>query len=97
MSESPEVVPTEVVVPAETVAGTAKDARNRAVRTFLQNLAVDVVVALLLVIYPVVSGAQDLSQVQWGLLAASVLKTLVVTVLSFLMRFFKLSPKTTTV
>ena len=65
------------------------DARNRALRTFLQGLAWDVLVAVAVVVYTVVTTSGD--RIAWGLLGASIVKTLLVTVASYVMRA-KLDP-----
>ncbi len=62
------------------------DARNRAVRTLVQNLGVDVGVAVVALLLPVVTSAESLDDVQWGLIAFSVAKTIVVTIFSYVMR-----------
>lgn len=65
------------------------DARNRALRTFLQGLLLDVVVAVAVVVYTVVTTSGD--SIAWGVLGAAVVKTLLTTVASYVMRA-KLDP-----
>jgi hypothetical protein len=65
-----------------TTPATPADAKSRAWRTFLQNLLVDVVLAVVVVILPLVSG----DAVNWGLVAASAAKTALVTLLAFVQR-----------
>lgn len=76
--------------------GAPTDARNRAVRTFVQNLLLDVLVAVLLFLWPIVSNGAKLSDFDWPLLAFSFAKTVVVTVVAYLMRALGVSPGTTT-
>lgn len=65
------------------------DARNRALRTFLQGLAVDVLLAVCLVAYDALqSDAPD-----WRLLLLTLLKTALMTAASYVMR--KLQPPAT--
>lgn len=75
---------------------TAIDARNRAARTFIQNLLLDVLVAVLLLLWPAVSAAQSMEDFNWSLLAFSFVKTILVTVVSYIMRALGVSPQTTT-
>lgn len=66
----------------------ARDARNRALRTFVQNLAVDVGVAVVLILLPLVQDANSFGDFEWNLIVFSVAKTVVLTVFSFVMRRF---------
>lgn len=61
------------------------DAGNRALRTFLQNLAIDLGVAVALVVYTTVGSGSD---IDWALLGLSILKTVLVTAASYIMRRF---------
>lgn len=70
------------------------EATKRAWRTFLQQLAFDVAAALIILLLPIFSTATGFSDFDWMVILFSVSKTLVVTVLSFLMRYFKISPRT---
>lgn len=71
------------------------DARNRAWRTLLQNLAFDIGAAVVLVLYTAFITAQSWGDVEWGLLGFTLVKTFVVTGLSYLMRrVFKNFPTT---
>lgn len=65
-----------------TTPATPSDAKSRAARTVLQNLLVDVVLAVVVVVLPLVSG----DAVNWGLVLASVAKTALVTALAFVQR-----------
>lgn len=62
------------------------DARNRALRAFLQNIAFDIGAALVLVLLPVFSAANGWGDFEWALLGFTLVKTVVVTALSYLMR-----------
>jgi len=62
------------------------DAKNRALRTFLVNLATDVAVALVLIIVAAFSRATSWGDIQWGVLAFTLGKTLVVTAGSYVLR-----------
>lgn len=77
--------------------GTQVDARNRAIRTFLQGLGFDVLAALVLLLFPIFSSASGWSDFDWNLLLFLFIKTVVVSCLSYLMRLLKLSLSTTTV
>lgn len=67
------------------------DATNRALRTFLQNLGIDLLVAVALVVYTTVgSGAP----IDWALLGLSVLKTVLATAASYIMRILGKGPAT---
>lgn len=62
------------------------DARNRALRTFVQGLATDVLAALVLLLLPVVTAAEGWGDFEWSVLGFLVAKTVVVTALSYVMR-----------
>ncbi len=62
------------------------DARNRALRTFLQGLGFDVLGALVLLLLPLFTDAQGWGDFDWKLLGFLVIKTVVVTGFSYLMR-----------
>ena len=62
------------------------DARNRALRTFLQGLASDVLAAVILLVLPVFTNAQGWQDVDWKILGFLLAKTVVVTALSYVMR-----------
>jgi hypothetical protein len=64
-----------------------RDARNRAVRTFLQGLALDVGVAVALVVYDVTNDDQP----DYRLMLATIGKTVLMTAAAFVMRL-KLDP-----
>lgn len=64
------------------------DAKNRALRTFLQSLAVDVGIAVCLVLYNVFSDATGWDSLDWKIIGFSLAKTVVVSITSFVMRRF---------
>ena len=64
------------------------DAKNRALRTFLQSLAVDVLVAVCLVLYNVFSNSTNWDSLDWKIIGFSLAKTVVVSITSFIMRRF---------
>lgn len=66
-----------------TTATTRADARNRALRTLLQSLLVDVLIAVGAVGYEVLASSSD---VEWRLLGLLLLKTVLTVLFSFLMR-----------
>jgi hypothetical protein len=72
--------------PAPTPTPTPADARTRALRTLLQNLVIDVLLAIILVLMPVVQGS---GSIDWRLLLASLLKTAFATVLSYGQRYLE--------
>jgi hypothetical protein len=69
-----------------TPAPTPADAKTRALRTLLQNLVIDVLLAIVLVLMPVVQGS---GTIDWRLLLASLLKTVFATLLSYSQRFLE--------
>lgn len=62
-----------------------RDARNRALRTFLQGLGIDVLVALCGVLYAATQGS---GPVVWTVVAASLPRTIVQSAASYVMRRF---------
>lgn len=66
----------------------AADARNRALRTFLQGLAADVLAALVLLLLPVFTSANGWGDFEWQILGFLGFKTVVVTGLSYVMRTY---------
>jgi hypothetical protein len=64
------------------------DARNRALRTFLQGLVADVLAALVLLLLPVFTSANGWGDFEWSILGFLVVKTVVVTGLSYVMRTY---------
>lgn len=69
-------------------AARTADARNRALRAFLQGLAWDVLAAIAATIVAVVTSADAIA---WTVLGAAVVKTLLVSAASYVMRA-KLDP-----
>lgn len=66
----------------------AADARNRAWRTALQQLTIDIVVAVVLLLAPLVQDANKLDDFEWKVIAFSVGKTVVAVIFSYVMRRF---------
>jgi phosphoglycerol transferase MdoB-like AlkP superfamily enzyme len=64
------------------------DAKNRAIRTLVQNLGVDVVVALVAVLLPVFQDANSFGDFEWAIIGFSLVKTFALTVFAFIMRRF---------
>lgn len=62
------------------------DARNRALRTFIQGLGTDVAAALILLLLPVFTSANGWGDFEWQVLGFLVAKTVAVTALSYVMR-----------
>jgi hypothetical protein len=66
---------------------TTHDARNRAWRTFVQGLAVDVLAALVLAVGPALMSADGMtSKAYWITMGGLVLKTVVTAVVSYVAR-----------
>jgi hypothetical protein len=65
-----------------------QDAKNRALRSFLQGLAIDVVVAIALVLASSFGDADGWGDLQWQILSFTLAKTAVQSIASFLMRRF---------
>ena len=61
------------------------DARDRALRTFLQGLAIDVLIAVALVVYNAVSA----DSVEWALIPLAIAKSALVAAASYVMRKLK--------
>lgn len=76
---------------------TKRDARNRALRVFVYGLLTDVSLAVLLFLLPIFgSSSTDWSTLDWRVIGLSLIKTVVMAILSFLARRFKISPRTLT-
>lgn len=71
-----------------TRAARSADARNRAARSFVQGLAVDVGVAVSLVLVTMLNPAAEWGDVQWAVLGFTLAKTVVVAAASYVMRMF---------
>lgn len=65
----------------------ARDARNRALRTFLQGLGIDILVAVSMLVYDALNDDQP----NYRLLLATAAKTVLQTIAAYLMRL-KLDP-----
>jgi len=66
----------------------SRDALNRAARTLWQNVGVDVAVAVVTLLLPLVTGAESWSELDWQWIGFSVTKTVVLVVFAFVMRRF---------
>lgn len=66
----------------------SRDARNRALRTFVVGLAVDIGVAIVLVLVTAFGKANGWSDLQWTLLGFTLSKTIVTTGGSYVLRRF---------
>jgi hypothetical protein len=64
------------------------DAKNRALRTFLVGLAMDVAVALVLVLVTAFNSADGWGDFEWKVLGFTLGKTLVTTAGSYILRRF---------
>jgi len=62
------------------------DAKNRALRTFIQGLAIDLAVAVGTVLVTVFATAGGWGDIQWAVVGFSLAKTVVQTVVSYVMR-----------
>lgn len=62
------------------------DAKNRALRTFVQGLGIDVAVGLALVLGTYFMTAQSWGDVQWAILGFSLFKSVVQAVSAYVMR-----------
>ena len=62
------------------------DASNRALRTFLQGLGYAVLAAVVMVLYPVVTGAHSWGDFNWPLIGFALTQAVGTAVLSYLMR-----------
>lgn len=74
-----------------TTQTTRQDAQSRAVRTFIQGLAVDVLVAVAAVVLAWLPGADLSSRTAWIAVALAVAKTILTAGFSYVMRL-KVSP-----
>jgi hypothetical protein len=66
---------------------TPADARVRALRTLFQNLVIDVLVAIIIVVMPAIQSSS--ASIDWRLLLASLVKTVLVTLLSYGQRYLE--------
>lgn len=64
------------------------DAKNRAWRTFLQGMAIDVAVGIALVLGTTFASADGWGDLEWTILSFSVAKSFVQSATSFVMRRF---------
>jgi hypothetical protein len=64
------------------------DAKNRALRTFLQGLGIDLAVALAMLITTMLMSKNSWGEIEWIVLGFSVFKTVLMVTASFIMRRF---------
>jgi hypothetical protein len=64
------------------------DAKNRTWRTILQGLAVDVAVAVSLVLVTLFADVGSWGEIQWTIIGFTLLKTVLMAVAAFVMRRF---------
>jgi hypothetical protein len=64
------------------------DAKNRAWRTTLQGLAIDVAVAVALVLVTLLAPVGGWGEIQWAVLGFTLFKTVLMAVAAFIMRRF---------
>lgn len=69
-----------------TVVSLTADAQNRALRSFVQGLGIDVLVAIGLVLATTFDGANGWGDLEWSILAFSLLKSVVQACASYVMR-----------
>jgi hypothetical protein len=72
-------------IPAERMRA---DARNRALRTFLQGLAIDVAVSVCVVLITVFATASSWGELQWVAIGFTLGKTVLMTIAAYVMRRF---------
>lgn len=62
------------------------DAKNRALRTLIQQLGIDVLLAVVLVLAPLLSDANSFGDFEWQAIAFLVTKTVLATLFAWVMR-----------
>ena len=78
--------------------GRSADARNRAIRTFLWGLSTDILVAVVIYLLPIFgTTATDWSTLDWKVIALTVAKTIVMTIISYVARYLRIQKTTITV
>lgn len=65
-----------------------KDAVNRAARTLWQNVGVDIAVAIVTLLLPLVTNAETWNDLDWQWIGFSVTKTVILVLFAFVMRRF---------
>lgn len=65
-----------------------EDARNRALRAFIQGLSIDVAVGLALVLATYFANANSWGEIEWTVLGFSLAKSVVQAIAAFVMRRF---------
>ena len=64
------------------------DAKNRSLRTFVQGLAIDILVGAAVVLATLVGGWSSWGEVQWASLSFSLAKSVAQAVAAYIMRFW---------
>ena len=75
-------------IPVTNTEVLSADARNRALRTFLQNIGIDVLVAVVAILIPFFQDANSFGELEWKIILFSLAKTIALTVFAFIMRRF---------
>lgn len=79
----------DFLLPApQTPRDVRQDAKDRAKRTALQQLAIDLAVAVAIVMMPLVRDLDVTSKEQWMFIGLAILKTIVSVVISYFFRLF---------
>lgn len=73
-------------MPTPTMPNLTDDSRNRAVRSFVQGLAIDVAVGLALVLATFFVDKNSWGEIEWAILSFSLAKSAVQAVAAFVMR-----------
>jgi len=79
---------TDPAVPQYVPVTPAVDAKNRALRTFLMGLGFDVLVTVALLLLSVFAAADSWSSFDWVVLGFLFVKTVVVSIASYVLRYF---------
>ena len=74
--------------PIQTPAEVRQDARDRGLRTFIQQFSIDLGIALATVIGPLLLSLDVSNREQWIFIGLSVLKTIVSTLVAYMFRIF---------
>jgi hypothetical protein len=64
------------------------DAKNRALRTFVVGLAIDVAVAVSVVLITIFADVGSWGEIQWAIIGFTLLKTVLTTIASYILRRF---------
>lgn len=64
----------------------ARDAKNRSIRTILQNLAFDILLAVTMLLLPIFTTANGWGDFEWKVMAFSVFRTVTLTIFAYVNR-----------